>query len=139
MRTAGRFTTNQPTVLLAVDLRRQTAVNSPRRGEFRHEPTSETHQRVPGARHGWCAVVKNDDPPLPPAVTFKSGAELLMQLGIVDRISHQGVRYIAESDDWPFGEDREHPYWTVANATVMETEPFLEYFRKRERNRRNGT
>jgi hypothetical protein len=89
-------------------------------------------------RHGWCAVVKNDDPPLPPAVTFKSGAQLLMELGIVDRITHQGVRYIAESDDWPFGEDREHPYWTVANATVMETKPFLEYFRNRERKRRQA-
>ncbi|MEU1134775.1 hypothetical protein ABZ383_33800, partial [Streptomyces sp. NPDC005900] len=80
-----------------------------------------------------------EDEPLPPAVTFKSGAELLMKLGIVERITHQGVRHIAQSDDWPFGEGREHPYWTVANAQqVMATEPFLTYFRKRERRRRKS-
>lgn len=84
-------------------------------------------------------MVRDDDPPVPPAVTFKSGAQLLMELGIVERITHQGVRYIAESDgDWPFGEEREHPYWTIANATVMETGPFLEYFRARERARRQS-
>ncbi|MFF1574811.1 hypothetical protein ACFVWR_18890 [Leifsonia sp. NPDC058292] len=75
--------------------------------------------------------------PLPPAVTFKSGAELLIKLGIVDTITHQGVRHIAQSKDWPFGEGRQHPYWRVANAQqVMATEPFLEYFRERERKRR---
>jgi hypothetical protein len=84
-------------------------------------------------------VVTGEDEALPPAVTFKSGAELLIKLGIVDHITHQGVRHIAQSDDWPFGNGRDHPYWTVANATVMETEPFLEYFRKRrERQRRQG-
>lgn len=80
-----------------------------------------------------------DDPTLPPAVTFQSGAQLLVDLGIVDSITHQGVRHIAENaDDWPFGDGREHQYWKVANATVMETEPFLEYFRRRERRRRRG-
>jgi hypothetical protein len=84
-------------------------------------------------------VVKEEQPK-PPAVTFQSGAELLVQLGIVDRITHQGVRHIAENDpEWPFGDGRKHPYWKVANATVMETEPFLEYFRRRGRNRRHGT
>lgn len=83
-------------------------------------------------------MVKND-PPTPPAVTFQSGAQLLMELGIVESITHQGVRHIAENaDDWPFGDGREHPYWKVANATVMETGPFLEYFRRRERKRRQG-
>jgi hypothetical protein len=83
-------------------------------------------------------VVK-EDLPLPPAVTFQSGAQLLIDLGIVDKISHQGVRHIAENaDDWPFGEGRRHPYWKVANATVMETQPFLDYFRRRERKRRRG-
>lgn len=79
------------------------------------------------------------DPPVPPAVTFKSGAQLLIDMGIVDAITHQGIRHIAENaDDWPFGEGRDHQYWKVANATVMETEPFLEYFRRRERKRRQG-
>lgn len=79
----------------------------------------------------------NEEQPTPPAVTFQSGAELLIALGIVERISHQGVRHIADNDpDWPFGDGREHPYWKVANATVMETGPFLEFFRERERKRR---
>jgi hypothetical protein len=81
-------------------------------------------------------VVSEGEEPLPPAVTFQSGAELLVKLGIVDRITHQGVRHIAQSDDWPFGNGRDHPYWTVGNATVMETEPFLEYFRKRRKRQR---
>lgn len=82
----------------------------------------------------------SDEKALPPAVTFQSGAELLVELGIVGHITHQGVRHIARSADWPFGEGRRHPYWTVANATVMETEPFLEYFRRREQSRRrDGT
>lgn len=80
-----------------------------------------------------------DDPTLPPAVTFKSGAQLLVDLGIVDSMTHQGVRHIAENAaDWPFGDGREHPYWKVSNATVMETKPFLDYFRRRERRRRQG-
>jgi hypothetical protein len=80
-----------------------------------------------------------DEPPQPPAVTFQSGAELLMELGIVDRISHQGVRHIAENDpDWPFGDGRGHPYWKVANATVMETAPFLKFFRERDERRRQS-
>lgn len=78
------------------------------------------------------------DVPIPPVVTFQSGAQLLMALGIVEHITHQGVRHIAKSDGWPFGEGREHPYWPIANATVMETEPFLDYFRRRERRRRQG-
>lgn len=78
------------------------------------------------------------DIPEPPVVTFQSGAQLLMDLGIVDHITHQGVRHIAQSEDWPFGDGKRHPYWCVANATVMETEPFLEYFRRRERRRRQG-
>jgi hypothetical protein len=60
-----------------------------------------------------------------------------MDLGIVDRITHQGVRHIAENDpDWPFGDGRDYQYWKVANATVMETTPFLKFFREREERRR---
>ena len=79
----------------------------------------------------------NERRPTPPAVTFQSGAQLLIDLGIVDRITHQGVRHIADNDpDWPFGDGRKHPYWKVANATVMETGPFLKFFREREGKRR---
>lgn len=70
------------------------------------------------------------DEALPPAVTFQSGATLLMKLGIVDKISHQGIRHIAAHHaGWPFGEGRKYRYWTIANATVMDTEPFLDFFR----------
>jgi hypothetical protein len=71
-----------------------------------------------------------DDRDLPPAVTFQSGADLLMELKIVDSITHQGIRYIADHHpQWPFGPGKEHQYWTVANATVMATGPFLDFFR----------
>lgn len=71
---------------------------------------------------------------LPPAVTFQSGAKLLMELGIVDHITHQGIRHIAETDkSWPFGKGREHPYWPLANASVMATDPFIEFFQNRQR------
>lgn len=70
------------------------------------------------------------DPDLPPAVTFRSGADLLIKLKIVESITHQGIRYIADHHpDWPFGPGKKHRYWTVANATVMATDPFLEFFR----------
>lgn len=72
--------------------------------------------------------------PIPPVVTFQSGATLLEQLGIVDKITHQGIRHIAATHpDWRFGEGRPHPYWRVANATVMETGPFLDFFREHPR------
>lgn len=68
---------------------------------------------------------------LPPAVTFATGAELLMRLGIVRHITRQGVRYIAEHHpEWPFGVDRPHPYGRAHTALLMATEPFLEFFRQ---------
>lgn len=67
---------------------------------------------------------------LPPAVTFQTGAQLLVQLGIVDHITHQGVRHIADHEKaWPFGEGRDYQYWKLAGATVMATDPFIEFFR----------
>lgn len=77
----------------------------------------------------------SEEPTLPPVVTFQSGAQLLMDLGIVGKITHQGIRHIAitDADNWPFGPDKKHQYWPVSNATVMETEPFLDYFRERAR------
>lgn len=70
------------------------------------------------------------DDDLPPVVTFQSGASLLMKLGIVEKITHQGIRHIARTNPaWPFGEGRDHPYWDIANVTCMETDPFLSFFR----------
>ncbi|MEU9998102.1 hypothetical protein [Streptomyces sp. NPDC050848] len=75
-----------------------------------------------------------DDDRLPPAVTFTSGAELLVELGIVDSITREGVRHIATSDRyaayWPFGPDKPHPYGRANNALIMATEPFLDFFRE---------
>ncbi|WP_448334004.1 hypothetical protein [Streptomyces sp. DSM 41534] len=71
------------------------------------------------------------DVPIPPAVTFQSGAKLLIDLGIVDHITHQGIRHIAKTNPrWPFGPGRPQPYWELANATVMDTDPFLDFFRE---------
>jgi hypothetical protein len=70
---------------------------------------------------------------LPPAVTFTTGAELLVRLGIVDQITREGVRHIATSKryrkHWPFGPDKPHPYGEAAGALLMATDPFLEFFR----------
>ena len=68
--------------------------------------------------------------PLPPVVTFTTGAALLMELGLVETITSEGLRYIAKTDeDWPFGEGRKHQYGKVGNAKTMETQAFLGYFR----------
>lgn len=70
---------------------------------------------------------------LPPAVTFTSGAELLVKLGIVRSITREGVRHVATSDTyattWPFGPDKPHPYGKAGRALLMATEPFLDFFR----------
>ncbi|WP_327260005.1 hypothetical protein [Streptomyces sp. NBC_01240] len=70
---------------------------------------------------------------LPPAVTFTSGAQLLVKLGIVPSITREGIRHIATSklyaDKWPFGIDKPYPYGEAGNALLMATEPFLEFFR----------
>lgn len=70
---------------------------------------------------------------LPPAVTFTSGAELLVKLGIVGSITREGVRHIATSEQyaeqWPFGPDKPYPYGIANKALIMATGPFLEFFR----------
>ena len=66
---------------------------------------------------------------VPPVVTFASGADLLIRLGLVKNMTKEGVRRLSKHPDWPFGPDRPYPYWPVANAEVMETAPFLKFFR----------
>jgi hypothetical protein len=74
------------------------------------------------------------EPHQPVFVTFASGADLLIRLGIDPEATAAGLRYTARvAPDWPFGEDRAHPYVMVANARTMETGIFLEYFRKHPR------
>jgi hypothetical protein len=70
-------------------------------------------------------------PKTPPFVTFTTGAQLLINEGLVESITPDGLRYIARTaKDWPFGDkpDR-HPYVMVGNARTMETGIFLTYFR----------
>jgi predicted GIY-YIG superfamily endonuclease len=70
------------------------------------------------------------DESLPPEVTFASGAALLVRLKYVDRITPDGIRYIAKTaEDWPFGADREHAYGKAGNAQTMNTKVFLNFFR----------
>ncbi|MEU9578819.1 hypothetical protein [Streptomyces chilikensis] len=67
---------------------------------------------------------------VPPVVTFATGAELLVRLKLATNMTREGVRRLSKHPDWPFGPDRPHPYWPLANAEVMETEPFLDFFRQ---------
>ncbi|WP_097964986.1 hypothetical protein OG582_40705 (plasmid) [Streptomyces anulatus] len=67
--------------------------------------------------------------PLPPVVTFTTGAPLLVELGLVDTITADGLRYLSRRRDWPFGPDKKHQYGQLGNARTMDTEVFLDYFR----------
>ncbi|MBP5918753.1 hypothetical protein F3K34_44010 [Streptomyces sp. LBUM 1486] len=69
---------------------------------------------------------------LPPFVTFTSGASLLVDKGVVESITPDGLRYIARTaDDWPFGnEDGRLPYVMAGRTRTMETGKFLSYFRQ---------
>ena len=70
---------------------------------------------------------------LPPAVTFGTGSELLIRLGIVRSITREGVRHIATSSryaqHWPFGPKKAYPYGEASGALLMATGPFLWFFR----------
>ncbi len=70
---------------------------------------------------------------LPPFVTFTTGAKLLMELGLVDEITAEGLRYHARKKDstwWRFG-DRpgQMPYVMAGRTRTMETGIFLEMFK----------
>lgn len=68
--------------------------------------------------------------PLPPFVTFASGADLLVSLGLVDEITPDGIRYIARTDpNWPFGDGRPCAYGNPGGTKTMDTPPFLDFFR----------
>lgn len=74
--------------------------------------------------------VSKDGTPL--FVTFKTGPALLMERGLVDSITPDGLRYIArEVNSWPFGDKPGRiPYGRVGNARTMETGTFLSYFKE---------
>lgn len=96
-------------------------------------------QRTPVRRNTSVQRVAEKEPasPLPAVVTFTSGAALLKELGLVDSITRDGVRFISKSPDWPFGPGKQHQYGKAAGATTMDTTVFLEYFRSGPR--RGGT
>lgn len=69
---------------------------------------------------------------LPPFVTFKTGAPLLIELGLVDDITPDGLRYHARvnPDWWRFGDRPDQiPYVMVGNARTMETGAFIQMFK----------
>lgn len=70
-------------------------------------------------------------PTKPAFVTFATGAQLLVDEGLVESITPDGLRYIARTaKDWPFGDaDGRHPYVQIGNARTMETGVFLAYFK----------
>lgn len=67
----------------------------------------------------------------PPFVTFTTGAKLLIDEGLTESITPDGLRYIARTDEnWPFGDQPDkHPYVMVGNARTMETGIFLSFFK----------
>ena len=72
------------------------------------------------------------DHPLPPFVTFTTGAQLLMDLDLVDSITPDGLRYIARKnpDWWRFGSLPDQVRYVMAGTTrTMETGVFLEMFK----------
>ena len=87
---------------------------------------------LPSIFSSWEKLVKQPDPrtleAIPPVVTFATGAQLLVRLGMAKNMTREGVRRLSRHPDWPFGPDRPYPYWDLANADVMETGPFLKFF-----------
>ncbi|MEV8248102.1 hypothetical protein AB0R01_30665 [Streptomyces rochei] len=70
---------------------------------------------------------------LPPFVTFTSGAALLMDLGLVDSITADGLRYLARQnpDWWRFGDRPDQmPYVMAGTTRTMETGVFIEMFKE---------
>lgn len=66
---------------------------------------------------------------VPPMVTFTTGAELLVELGLVPNMTREGLRKISKTDpDWPIGPE---DYVKIGNAQAMPTKPLLEFFKKR--------
>lgn len=69
---------------------------------------------------------------LPPFVTFTSGAQLLMDLGLVDSITADGLRYLARKnpDWWSFGDRTDQtPYVMAGTTRTMETQAFIAMFK----------
>jgi hypothetical protein len=71
-------------------------------------------------------------PTLPSFVTFTTGAALLEDLGLVDSITPDGLRYLARRNPswWRFGERADQmPYVLAGTTRTMETGVFIEMFK----------
>lgn len=71
---------------------------------------------------------------LPPFVTFTTGAKLLVDEGLVDEITAEGLRYHARKDPppswWRFGDKPgQMPYVMAGRTRTMETGVFLAMFK----------
>jgi hypothetical protein len=69
---------------------------------------------------------------LPPFVTFTSGAQLLVELKLVDSITADGLRYLARQnpDWWRFGDRPDQkPYVMAGTVRTMETSAFIAMFK----------
>lgn len=69
---------------------------------------------------------------LPPFVTFTSGAKLLEDLGLVDSITPDGLRYLARKNPewWRFGDRADQvPYVMAGTTRTMETGAFIAMFK----------
>lgn len=69
---------------------------------------------------------------LPPFVTFASGAKLLEDLGLVDSITPDGLRYLARKNPewWRFGDRADQvPYVMAGTTRTMETSVFIAMFK----------
>lgn len=67
----------------------------------------------------------------PPFVTFVSGAALLVERGLVDNITADGLRYLARRNPewWRFGDRPDQmPYVMAGGTRTMETGVFLSMF-----------
>jgi len=70
---------------------------------------------------------------LPPFVTFTTGAELLVELGLVDEMTPEGLRYHARAKPawWRFGDEPgQMPYVMAGRTRTMETGIFLAMFKE---------
>jgi hypothetical protein len=86
----------------------------------------------PSEVFGSAEVSSMTEEALPPFVTFTTGAALLVEQGLVQSITPDGLRYIARTaEDWPFGDkDGQSPYVMAGRTRTMETGTFLAYFRQ---------
>ncbi|MGY0065203.1 hypothetical protein ACWY4P_53785 (plasmid) [Streptomyces sp. LZ34] len=67
----------------------------------------------------------------PEYVTFTDAAELLVREGLASSMTPQGLRYIGQRANWPFGDgEGREPYLIAGRTRLMRTDRLIAYFRK---------